>query len=413
MGFARPAMIVGLAFSLAFVAGQTVHANGTGDPQPAATLLLPYFEVDLDDPENGVNTTFVIRNADPAATLAHVMIFTDLGVGTLAFDVLLTGFDALTVDLREVFNGTYDPDSGNPLLLPTDTPVEDPPPPPTAEVFATDFESGTIEDWSGFQSRVTDETLQAWHTGNSSERNGLCAGVDHGDNIARGYILVDNAIDFSGDRFPDPDYFGILAMGPTGTVSFNDVLWGDFEMTDPNNNFSVGNPLVHIPISEGNNFGGSFYAPYSNNNSDMRLALQRTWGTRYADSGAFTGGASIVYWRGPLVPTDPFTCATMPFWVPRGQSSLLVFDEQSNVQDITSETPFAYAAGRVEVGSDDLPVDSPFGWLYVNFGPQVKGGPGSVDQGIIMSISDSTGRFSVGQYGIGMDNAPITEGDQN
>src|SRR5690606_11564349 len=109
-----------------------------------------------------------------------------------------------------------------------------------------------------------------------------------------------------------------------------------------------------------------------------------------------------------------FECGEMPPWVPRGQSSLLVIDEQANVQDITNDvTPFAFAAGRVEVGSDELPVDSPFGWLYVNFGPQLKGGPGTIDQGIILSIGSSTGRFSLSHFGIGMDHAPITEGDQN
>lgn len=404
MRFARPAF-TGLAFTLLLAAGALdAHAAGTGDPQPAATLLLPYFEVDLDNPEDGVNTTFVVRNANAAATLAHVMIFTDLGVGTLAFDVLLTGFDALTVDLRELFMGDYDPDSGAPITLPVDSPVEDPPPPPIAEVFATDFEDGTFGDWSSFQSRVTKQTLQAWHTGQTSERRELCAGVDHGDNIARGYILVDNAKDFSGDRFPDPEY-----LGENGVVSLNNVLWGDFELTDPANNFSIGSPLVHIIVPELTNGTGSFYAPYGF--GGQRQALQGSWGTRYINGGAFDDGTSIIYWRGPVVPTGPFACGNLPAWVPRGQGALIAFDEDSNPEDLIESKPFPHASGRVAVGSVELPVTPDFGWLFVNFA-STKGISG-IDQGIIISVSDAGGRFSTGQFGVGMDDSPITEGGQN
>ncbi len=37
--------------------------------RPAATLLLPYFEVDIADP-NGVDTFFSINNAEPFSVLA-------------------------------------------------------------------------------------------------------------------------------------------------------------------------------------------------------------------------------------------------------------------------------------------------------------------------------------------------------
>lgn len=47
------------------------NSIGTIEAVPAATLLLPYFEVDLGS-FNGVNTLFTVRNASPDAVVAHV-----------------------------------------------------------------------------------------------------------------------------------------------------------------------------------------------------------------------------------------------------------------------------------------------------------------------------------------------------
>src|SRR5258708_31195743 len=72
---------------------------GTADQVPAATLLLPYFEVDLGNPA-GVSTSFWVNNASAAATVAHVTLWTDEGIPTFNFDIYLTGYDVEKVDLR-------------------------------------------------------------------------------------------------------------------------------------------------------------------------------------------------------------------------------------------------------------------------------------------------------------------------
>src|SRR3954463_16421884 len=74
------------------------------DAVPAATLLLPYFEVDLTKP-GGRTTLMAINNASDKAALAHVVLWTDLGVPTLAFDIYLTGYDVQTINLRDLFAG--------------------------------------------------------------------------------------------------------------------------------------------------------------------------------------------------------------------------------------------------------------------------------------------------------------------
>src|SRR3954471_10974585 len=89
------------------------------DAVPAATLLLPYFEVDLTKP-GGRTTLLAINNASDRATLAHVVLWTDLGVPTLAFDVYLTGYDIQTLNLRDVLAGRL-PVTADNIRDPADT----------------------------------------------------------------------------------------------------------------------------------------------------------------------------------------------------------------------------------------------------------------------------------------------------
>ncbi|HYX23107.1 MAG TPA: hypothetical protein VFC23_03055, partial [Thermoanaerobaculia bacterium] len=77
----------------------------TIDAVPAATLLLPYFEVDLNNP-NGLTTLFSINNASATAVLAHVTVWSDLSVPVLDFNVYLTGYDVQTINLRDLLAGS-------------------------------------------------------------------------------------------------------------------------------------------------------------------------------------------------------------------------------------------------------------------------------------------------------------------
>src|ERR1700674_4371 len=78
----------------------------TLDAVPAATLLLPYFEVDLNNP-NGLTTLFSVNNASATAILVHVVIWSDLSVPVLDFNIYLTGYDVQSVNLRDIIvNGS-------------------------------------------------------------------------------------------------------------------------------------------------------------------------------------------------------------------------------------------------------------------------------------------------------------------
>src|SRR5262245_53247883 len=89
---------------LAAFGGSAIAEIGTIDDVPASTLLVPYFEVDLDHAD-GVNTLFSVNNASATAAVAHVTLWTDKSIPTLDFDIYLTGYDVQSINIREIFNG--------------------------------------------------------------------------------------------------------------------------------------------------------------------------------------------------------------------------------------------------------------------------------------------------------------------
>jgi hypothetical protein len=83
--------------------GQALAVICAIDEVPAATLLLPYFAVDYTSPDgSGTNTLFSINNASATAILAHVVVWSDLSVPVLDFNVYLTGYDVQTINLWDI-----------------------------------------------------------------------------------------------------------------------------------------------------------------------------------------------------------------------------------------------------------------------------------------------------------------------
>ena len=69
---------------------------------PAATLLLPYFEVDLGVAGAGRTTVFSVTNVSPYAQIAHVVLYTDWSFPVLDFNLFLTGYDVQPINLYDV-----------------------------------------------------------------------------------------------------------------------------------------------------------------------------------------------------------------------------------------------------------------------------------------------------------------------
>ncbi|MEM6794769.1 MAG: hypothetical protein AAF725_12390 [Acidobacteriota bacterium] len=443
----RLALVFMIATLLA-LGGQAFADLCTIDAVPAATLLLPHFQVDLDglgdtatlSDDSGLTTLFSVNNASAAPTIAHVTFWTDWSQASLDFDIFLTGFDVQTVNLQAVFQG-FLPRTADEQTDPDDTisphgnnPVWDgsfAAPPNCANFFP--FDNPVIP------AQNLDRLING-HTGQPILGGSTCTGADHGDNIARGYITIDNAVRCSIEFPSDPGYFG----GADPVASNVNQLWGDYFIIDPENNFAFGDTLVHIEAldtfdSASTPTGYTFYGRYTAPSGlDNREPLGTTWATRYLAGGDFDGGTDLVVWRDSTANQNPnatYACGAPgvigvgPSWHPLNETEVVAFDEAedavelclgagSPISPVNPDDPacFPLESQLVPVGEGEL--DSPwdFGWLFLNLNipnDQIDddvdfGSDGNIAQSFVATSMSALGRFQVGFAAI-----PLSDGCQD
>ncbi|HYH44631.1 MAG TPA: hypothetical protein VEG34_03035, partial [Thermoanaerobaculia bacterium] len=378
------------------------------DVRPAATLLLPYFEVNLDDP-SGITTLCSINNASATAVLAHVVVWSDLSVPVLDFNIYLTGYDVQTVNLRDILVGGILPRTASQGQDPADTisPQGDfsqdinfascagqLPPPVLPGLFITHLQNSLTGQFS-------------------SILNG-CAGRSRGDRIARGYVTIDT-INNCTLRFPgDPGYF---VAGGRGDATNQNVLWGDYDFVNPGQNVSYADTLVHIEADATNpetsvpgeyTFYGRFVGWTA---ADNREPLATNFGARFISGGSFNGGTDLLVWRDSKVAQGAFKCGTVPAWFPLGQEQILIFDEQENPEQGELIKPFPAEANRSKVDGADFPVTPGFGWLYLNLNTTVTAAGANppedpaATQAWVSVVRTAEGRFASGYDALRIDNA--------
>src|SRR5258706_9980023 len=73
------------------------------DQLGAATLLLPYFEVDPSDP-GGVTTLLAVDNTTQFEVVAKAEVWSDLGVPVGGFNIFLAPHAVQTINMRDVLD---------------------------------------------------------------------------------------------------------------------------------------------------------------------------------------------------------------------------------------------------------------------------------------------------------------------
>jgi hypothetical protein len=394
---------------------------GTIDDVPAATLLLPYFEVDLDAPDT-TTTLFSVNNASAAPAIAHVVLWTDLSVPTLDFNVYLTGYDVVTFNLRDLFiSGTTPATSHNN--------------PGISNVGAFSLVTNPVSGVGPGSASCNPQLplpplpvallthIQKAHTGQaSSVFGGACSGTDQGDNVARGYLTIDNVnfctLDFPGDA-------GYFVDGGNGAANNLNQLWGDYFYVDVANQFAQGETLVHVEASQALGVGDyTFYARYSGG-EDNREGLASTFASRYVlDYSGWPGGTELAYWRDAKLSIGPFACGTLPNPFPLAQNQIVIFDEEEN-PEVPETTPFSppigqqvlipfpWEAGRTVVGGPTFPVSNAAGWLYLNLNTSTGGLPAfdPSTQNWVTTVMSAENAFSVGFDAIQLDNVSANPTD--
>lgn len=408
------ALLVLLGFAVAAPATAATTSVCALDDRPGATLLLPYFEVDLDHAD-GPTTLFSVSNASATAVLTNVVVWTDLGVPSFTFPLYLTGYDVQTFNLRDLFNGA---------VLKTASAAQDPndtisPKGPFSQDIAFNSCTGFLPQ-PDLPPMVHDH-LRAAHTGRSSPVWNACGGQSLGDNVARGYVTIDTVSRCATLTPADAGYFG-----SGGIATSQNVLWGDFFYVDPSKNYADGDNLIRLkadPVALAGK--ATFYGRYVNGSgADGRQSLPPDWAARFISASGFTEGTDLIVWRDSGQVVMPFPCGHPPSWYPLIASGYVAFDEEEHplippVFPVSERSPAAKAqppqpladqlpaeANRLKVGTENLPVPFDFGWIYLYLAaPRFVPPFGFASQqgwaGVAMKAG---GRFSVGFAGTPLSN---------
>ena len=448
------AAIAALAFSGAAKADLcTIEAT------PSSTLMLPYFEVDIDHAD-GVDTFFSINNAEPFSILGHVIVWTDMSVEALDFNIYLTGYDVQTIGLGLIIRDGILPETSY-----DDSPIGG---------FSWDY---VFADYAACESILpyTNPALDAEFLahlqsiltgGPSAIYGGRCGGADYGDNIARGYVTVDNVVDCTILTPCDVGYFVDTPNNDTQIGYYLNAMWGDWYMIDYANDFAQGDTLVHVQsyfpewpfalfgeignppetkLTPAQNlaavralrarapqatdavgfgpFGATFWGRCATAfdedrfATDFREPLGTTYAARFYQNAAFTGGTDYLVWRDSLFNVyfgdeDGFSCSSGPDWFPLNERQVVFFDEQENPETACTISPcpeqdilFPLEAQRVSI--EDIDVTPESGWTYMNLNQVWIINPFGLTtvaaQGWVTAVHSAEGRFSAGLPAVQLD----------
>jgi hypothetical protein len=360
---------------------------------PAATLLLPYFEVDFKTPSPTARTTlFTVTNTSPYPQIAHVVLWTDWAYAVLNFNIWLTGYDVQSINLYDIFNrgviapvsatlaGTsYQPGGttglsplgANPPNLDNSLPhVNNSNPNHDHSNTPTDVSIACVNQPGVLPTQYLIDLQNSFTTGSGGISLGAgCTGKIGGVHAdAIGYITIDVS-NTCNIVFPGPTTAG--ESYSSQYLLYDNVLIGDYQDVSPNQqtgNYAGGGPLVHIKaVPEGGpahsfagtplpytfydrlNLGGDVLGAGSLDRSsganrlvDRRQPLPSTFAARFIQGG--TGGFSTNFkiWREAITgPTT--TCGTTTLPTNAKINSALTstevvrFDEHENSNNETNQ----------------------------------------------------------------------------
>ncbi len=352
---------------------------------PAATLLLPYFEVDLSSgPGAGETTIFTITNVTNLPQIAHVTLWTDLGYPVIDVNIYLTGYDVQSINLYDLlkFGWVAAPDGTGSDVSPVGrlSGIPD-----RSDFDNLNADESTCIDLPVQLPRVyVDRMQQAFTTGNAGPAGKFrsCQKIGKPHRNAVGYVTID-VVSICSTTMPiDQPYF-------TREILFDNVLTGDYVQFNGTTKTAQGGPLVHIrAIPEGGTPGSrrvpeykvhlprtfySRYQPASQPRFDARQPLPSVFAARYiSDAGQRT---FLKMWReGSEVGTACEAYSRNERYV----ADVVRFDEEENAEGVfvfinaqphVALFPFLPLTSIHDIDDGGVFPDSPGGdggWLYLN-----------------------------------------------
>lgn len=295
-------------------------------PNPGATLLIPYFEVNSADTD-GMDTYVGFINLSPDPIIAHVSVWNVDSWVVFDFNIYVTGYDVVTFGMRDIIVNGNAPNNGctSPTYMFTTRYIDCDgdgayfTTHPMDGLFGSGgyamdiacyptFSAALLADW---QCKLSIGSYDGWNA-----------------NYV-GYVTIDATISCNGGE-PDGGVFqnyytfnyldtNADAVGDHGILEMSNILMGDMFYYDHKNSLADGMPAVSIQaFGETNALAGhtwgmqavdfittwginTFYNKYEFGSiyetNDRRAILPVWWAFRYITNAAFDGGTWVDVWR--------------------------------------------------------------------------------------------------------------------
>ncbi|HEY4641850.1 MAG TPA: hypothetical protein VII75_10940 [Thermoanaerobaculia bacterium] len=288
---------------------------------PAATLLLPYFEVDINSQQTTAQTTlFTITNVTQIPQIAHVTVWTDLSFPVLDFNIFLTGYDVQGINLYDVIARGFVVNANSNLSTSIDSDISPIGDRSLDNDANPNFGPNVVSDCSILPGQLPQNIIAdvrtALTTGRTTGCGSSAVGLTHTNAI--GYVTIDVAATCSVALPIEATYY-------SSELLFDNTLIGDYQQINPNpttGNYAGGNPLVHIrAIPEGGpagvavltNLPYTFYDRYTVGQVvrtiDRRQPLPSAWAARFIQGGTGAFNTNFKIWREGVTGPAPVACS--------------------------------------------------------------------------------------------------------
>jgi hypothetical protein len=370
---------------------------------PAATLLLPYFEVDLKGARLGETTIFSVTNVSEHEVVAHVTLWTDYAYPVLDFNIFLTGYDIQSIDLYDViamgqiapFRGTGFEDSGSPQ-----------------GDFSSDDRNPLVDETTCRNLRMQLHDFYRIRMQRAFTRGEVppigvslpgCTNIGGTHARAVGYATVDVTSRCDVLQPEMPEYYRQLL--------FDNILTGEYHQVNRGQQRAQSAPMVHIrAVPEGGtlasrrhdtNLERTFYSRYlhgGDRRRDARQPLPSVFAARWVSGEGFATGYKI--WREGIEDSET-ACGTYSANSGMEVAEIVRFDDDENAVAVSSADP-ADRAPRLAATSFVDTSDGLFpqsegeelsGWMYLNLDRDVD--DDLATQAWVVSSMQANGTFSV------------------
>ena len=409
---------VALAGVLVLGLSSVVYANICAfDPVPAATLLFPFVAFDYNNPIDGTTTLFAITNVSNEAQIVHVTLWTDDSVAVLDFNIVLSGYDVQTMNIRDILISGILPVTGTAGALVVDGPppsddgpVEVPTPPGLYDSDGTDtlynrcnpnspsYPGNYASGIDAFTLAILQSYLQTTQVVGKGHTD--CAGSyytlspsdwfqDRTDAEPTWMYITADVVYTCNKYFPDVD-----AAYWDNEVLYDNVLIGDMLWVDAAARYSEADNAVHIEAdqnlaavvqTDNDGFPYSFYYRYStdkDNTNDYREPLPTAWAFRYVGAGIPDFDTYIRAWKGSTTTQfiqDLIFHSGKYYAADCLAYTYYAWDEDEDVITV-DENPWSFP-GNPEVRPNLIPLETqevsidqfntvgPFGWMLFIWPP--------------------------------------------